>query len=143
MKRILFASVLLLSLAFSATAAVNEKVLKAFNETFRNAQEVKWHEYETAYQVNFRHNDIATSVIYDKDGNILEARRHSKDDILPLMIREKMKKRFADKQVWGVTEVVFNGQTTYRIVLHDDKKWVVVDSDSSGILFVRERFNKG
>lgn len=142
MKRILFASVLLLSFAFSATAAVNEKVLKAFNETFKNAKEVKWLEYETAYQVNFRHNDIATSVIYDRDGNILEARRHSKDDILPLMIREKIKKRFADKQVWGVTEVVSNGQTTYRIVLHDDKKWVVVDSDSSGILFVRERFNK-
>lgn len=143
MKRILFASVLLLSFAFSATAAVNEKVLKAFNETFRNAKEVKWHEYETAYQVNFRHNDIATSVIYDKDGNILEARRHSKEDILPLMIREKLKKRFADKQTWGVTEVVSNGQTVYRIVLHDDKKWIVVDSDASGILFVCERFNKG
>lgn len=143
MKRIIFASVLLLSFAFSATAAVTEKVLKAFNETFQNAQEVQWHEYETAYQVNFRYNDIATSVVYDKDGNILEARRHSKEDILPLIIREKLNKRFADKQVWGVTEVTMRDQTTYRIVLHDDTKWVIVDSDSYGVLFVREKFNKG
>lgn len=142
MKRIILASLLLFSLVLSATAAVNEKVLKAFNETFRNAREVQWHEYETAYQVNFRHNEVATSVIYDKDGNIIEARRHSKEDILPLMIREKLKKRFEGKQVFGVTEVVTDGQTTYRIVLHDAQKWVIVDSDSSGILMVHDRFNK-
>jgi hypothetical protein len=123
-------------------AAINEKVLKAFKETFRNATEVQWHEYETSYQVNFRHNDIATSVVYDKEGNILEARRHSKEDILPLIIREKLKKRFSGKQVWGVTELVVRDQTSYRIVLHDDKKWYVLDCDSSGVLFVRERFNK-
>lgn len=143
MKRIIFASVLLLSFAFSTRAAITEKVLKAFNETFQNAKEVQWHEYETAYQVNFLHNEIATSVVYDKEGNILEARRHSKEDILPLIIREKIKKRFADKQVWGVTEVTMRDRTTYRIVLHDDKKWVVVDSDSYGVLFVREKFDKG
>ncbi|HEY1114622.1 MAG TPA: hypothetical protein VGE66_13715 [Chitinophagaceae bacterium] len=143
MKRIIFASVLLLSFAFSATAAITEKVLKAFNETFHNAKEVQWHEYESAYQVNFLHNEIATSVVYDKEGNILEARRHSKEDILPLIIREKLKRRFEDKQVWGVTELTQRGQTSYRIVLHDAKKWVILDSDSNGVLFVREKFDKG
>lgn len=143
MKRIIIASVLLLSFAFSASAAITEKVLKAFNETFHNAKQVQWHEYETAYQVNFLHNDIATSVVYDKEGNILEARRHSKEDILPLIIREKLKKRFDGKEVWGVTEVTTKDRTTYRIVLHDSQKWVIVDSDSYGVLFVREKFNKG
>ena len=143
MKRIFFASLLLISFAFSASAAVTEKVLRAFSETFQNAREVQWHEYETAYQVNFRYNDIATSVTYDKDGNIIEARRHSKEDILPLIIREKLKKRFDDKQVWGVTELTVKDQTTYRIVLHDAKKWYIVDSDSNGLLFVRNKFNKG
>lgn len=143
MKRIIFASVLMLSFAFSATAAVTEKVLKAFSETFQDAQEVKWHEYEQAYQVSFRHNDVPTSVLYDKEGNIIEARRHSKEDILPLVIREKLKKRYADKQVFGVTELTTGNQTTYRIVLEDDKKWTIIDSDSYGVFFVRNRFTKG
>lgn len=143
MKRIIFASALLLSFAFSATAAVTEKVLKAFSETFQNAKEVKWHEYEKSYQVSFRYNDVPTSVLYDKEGNIIEARRHSKEDILPLVIREKLKKRFADKQVFGVTELTTGDQTTYRIVLEDDKKWTIIDSDSYGVLYVRNRYNKG
>lgn len=143
MKRIIFASVLLLSFAFSASAGITEKVLKAFNSTFHNAKQVQWHEYETAYQVNFVHNDIVSSVVYDREGNILEARRHSKEDILPLIVREKLQKRFADKQIKGVTEVSTKDRTTYRIVLHDDKKWVIVDSDSYGVLFVRDKFNKG
>jgi hypothetical protein len=143
MKRIIFASILLLSFAFSATAAVTEKVLKAFSETFSNAKEVKWHEYDKAYQVSFRYNEIATSVLYDKDGNIIEARRHSKEDILPLVIREKLKKRFADKQIFGVTELTVGDQTTYRIVLQDAKKWTILDSDAYGVLYVRNRYNKG
>lgn len=142
MKRFLFASVLLFSLVLSAKANVNEKVLKAFNSTFQNAKEVQWQEYATAYQVNFRQNDVPTTVVYDKEGNIIEARRYSKDDILPLMIREKLKKRFADKQVFGVTELVLNGETCYRIVLQDDKKWYILDCDATGLLSVRERFNK-
>jgi hypothetical protein len=142
MKRIIFASIMMLTLAASAHAAINEKVLKAFKETFQNAKEVQWHEYETAYQVNFKHNDVPTIVTYDKDGNITEARRHSKEDILPLMIREKLKKRFSGKEVFGVTELVIKDQTTYRIVLHDAKKWYVLDCDASGVLFVRDRYNK-
>jgi hypothetical protein len=143
MKRIIFASVLLLSFAFSAKAAITEKVLKAFSETFQNAKEVQWHEYETAYQVNFLYNDITTSVVYDRDGNIVEARRHSREDILPLVIREKLKKRFSNQQIWGVTELTVRDQTSYRVVLHDEKKWYIVDSDSNGVLFVSNKFNKG
>lgn len=142
MKRIIFASVLMLSFAASAHAAITEKVLKAFRETFQNAKDVQWHEYEATYQVNFKQNEIPTTVTYDKEGNITEARRHAKEDILPLMIREKLKKRFGDKKVHGVTELVVKDQTTYRIVLFDEKKWYVLDCDSFGVLFVRDRFNK-
>ena len=142
MKRILFASILFLSFAISAKAAITEKVLQAFKATFQNAKEVKWHEYESNYQVNFKYNDITTTVTYDKEGNILEARRHSKEDILPLAIREKLKKRYADKKVFGVTELVVNDQTMYRIVLEDDKKWIILDSDANGVLILQNKFNK-
>lgn len=142
MKRLIFASFLLLSLTLSAKAAINEKVLKAFNETFQNAKDVQWHEFASTYQVSFKQNDVATTVTYDRKGNIIEARRYSKADILPLVICQKLQKRFGGKAVWGVTEVVQGGSAIYRIVLHDDKQWYVLDYDAVGSLLGQERYNK-
>lgn len=142
MKKILFTAAVLFTLSFAAQAEVSEKVLKVFAETFQNAREVKWHEYDKTYQVNFKQNGIATSVLYDQEGNMLEARRHSKEDILPLIIKEKLKRKFSSQTVFGVTEVATPSATIYRIVLEDAKQWYVLETDANGAIYKRDKFFK-
>ena len=40
---------------------VNQKVLKAFEETFKQPKDVVWHEYENFYEVDFKQGEIKTS----------------------------------------------------------------------------------
>ena len=65
---------------------VNEKVLRAFQETFPIVNEVKWKEYANYYTVSFKQHDIQSEVRYDKEGNFLSSLRYYKEDMLPLSV---------------------------------------------------------
>jgi hypothetical protein len=73
MKKIIFVLTTMLASAtlFAMTPPlVNQKVLKAFEETFKQPKDVVWHEYENFYEVDFKQGEIKTLVRYDSDGNI-------------------------------------------------------------------------
>jgi hypothetical protein len=71
---------LCLVVAIGAMAAeppeVNEKVLKAFNETFMKATDVVWHEMQNSYEARFKQSEIVTRAIYDTEGNLLRTTRY-------------------------------------------------------------------
>ncbi len=145
MKRITLAVV---ALAFTlvsfagAPSIVSEKVLNAFSSTFKNATEVSWHEYTEYYEVRFIQNNIDTRVKYDMDGNVIQAVRYYFEDGLPLLIKAKLKSKFADKKVFGVTEVAQDNQVEYHIVLEDEKTWTKVKSDYFGNISVEKKYKK-
>ena len=63
MKKIIFVLTTMLASAtlFATTPPeVNQKVLKAFGETFKQPKDVVWHEYENFYEVDFKQGDIKT-----------------------------------------------------------------------------------
>src|SRR6476659_1750933 len=104
MKKILLAAIVL---AFSFRALAddpNEKVLNAFNKTFPHVKEVAWTENEHSYEVKFKQNEILSKVTYDKDGNILKTLRYYYEQNLPLLVLSKVKNKFNDKKIYGVTE---------------------------------------
>src|SRR5215471_20388686 len=108
MKKLMFAFVMLLSSAvvFARTVPdVNQKVLKAFAETFKNPKDVIWHEYENFYEVDFNQDAIKTVVRYDTDGNIIGTTRYYFESQLPPYITSKLKKKYPDRSVYGVTEI--------------------------------------
>lgn len=77
MKRLLIVAVLLASVAaYAAPPEINEKVLKVFNETFSQAKDVSWDEYDNFYTVRFKNQNIDTRVQYDKEGKILQTLRY-------------------------------------------------------------------
>lgn len=121
---------------------VNEKVLTAFKQTFATATNPVWHEYADYYIVKFNQNDIDTRIKYDLEGNILETTRYYKEDALPIILRAKLKNRFSDKTVFGVTEVSNHSDITYYIVLEDEKNWLNIKTDVYGNMQVEKKFKK-
>ena len=144
MKKIILAA-FVLSFSFCAFAidpTVNEKVLNAFNKTFKNVQDVSWSETENSYQANFKQNQMISRVIYDKEGNIVQTFRYYYEQQLPIMVLAKVKARFSDKKIYGVTEVASEEGLYYYITLEDDKKWVEVKADNYGSLTIEKKFKK-
>ncbi len=145
MKKIILAAVILISsfYSFASDPGVNEKVLEAFNKTFSDARDVSWAETATSYEVSFKQHEIQLKVNYDKEGNIINTLRYYSEEHLPLMVISKIKTRFADKTIFGVTEISSEEGTYYHVVLEDDKSWVEVKADVFGSISVQKRMRKG
>jgi len=132
--------------AIGAKAAVppevNQKVLKAFNETFTKAQNVVWHEAGNTYQASFKQSEITTRAIYDADGNLLRTTRYYSEEYLPINIITKLKKKYEGKKIHGVTETTTSEEAYYQIIIEDEKNWYIVNADVSGSLELSQKFKK-
>lgn len=142
MKKILLAAIVFAS-SFTAMADdPSEKVLEVFNKTFPNVKEVAWTENEQSYEVKFKQNEVLSKITYDKDGNILRTLRYYEEQDLPLLVLSKVKRKFTDKKIFGVTEESSEEGTFYHIILEDDKHWINITADGYGSIKVDKKYNK-
>lgn len=145
-KSILFVCTLFIAgslLASAPTGNVNEKVLKVFNETFgTSATEVTWTELNNTYTVKFVNHGFATTVKYDEDGNFISSICYYTGNELPIDIQCKLKKKYADKKIFGVTEQVVGDEVTYFVKLEDDKSWITVKIDNYRNMQITEKYKK-
>ena len=146
MKKLIFALTMLLGstmiFAKSTPPEVNEKVLKAFQETFKNPKDVNWHEYENYYEVDFKQDEIKTQVRYDGDGNITGTTRYYFEKQLPPHILSKLKMKYPQRSIYGVTEIYTESDLQYYITMEDEKNWYTVKSSPLGNLEQTEKFKK-
>lgn len=126
----------------NADEIISDKLLQAFKHTFPDAREVKWVEQADKFTVNFKQGDILTKVEYDKDGNFLNSLRYYSEKNLPVNILCRLQKKYADKSVFGVTEVTNESSVEYYIKMEDAKNWVTVHSDSEGNMRIVEKYGK-
>jgi hypothetical protein len=144
MKKLLaiLASTFIVVSSFAFDPNVNEKVLKSFNETFSTAEDVKWEKFETYYTVSFYQSGIQSKVNYDYSGTMLSSLRYYAPQMLPLNIYNKIKKGYAKKEMFGVTEVTFNNEVVYYVKLQDAKKWITLKIDGVGNTELVESYKK-
>ncbi|MFI5185306.1 MAG: hypothetical protein ACHQF0_01130 [Chitinophagales bacterium] len=145
MKKIIFVMTMLLGSAtiFAATPPkVTQKVLKAFEETFKNPTDVTWHEYTNFYEVDFNEDEIKTQVRYDSEGNIIGTTRYYFEKQLPPFIISRLKKKYPERSVYGVTEIYSETDLTYYITMEDDKNWFTVKANPLGSLEQTEKYKK-
>jgi hypothetical protein len=145
MKKIILFVALLVSIVAGAAASpteVNEKVLKAFKETFSQAQDVVWHEYENYYQANFRQDDIQVRAQYDQEGVLIKTTRYYGEKQLLPNIVSRLKKKYGTKEIFGVTEVTSDEEVSFVISLRDEKNYYEVKSDIYGNLEQTDKFKR-
>jgi hypothetical protein len=121
---------------------VNEKVARSFRETYPKAEQVNWKEYPQSFMVYFVENGIKSNIIYGKDGSFIQSTRYYDEESLPFYLLVTVKKKFADKKIFGVTEVSGPDHIEYYIKLEDEKRWMTIKVDADGNLELVEKFNK-
>ena len=145
-RKFLFAFACLLSVSAGVFASdgftISEKILASFKQTFPNAEQVKWMEQPDKYVVNFKENGILTKIEYDMDGNFVSSLRYYTEKNLPVNIICKLQKKYADKKVFGVTEMTTDAAVEYYIKLEDATNWITVKSNADGNLQVVEKYKK-
>lgn len=145
MKKMILSVAILVSIVAAASVSpseVNEKVLKAFTETFGQVKDVVWHEYDNYYQANFRQDEIQVRAQYDESGTLIKTiRYYGEKQLLPNIV-SKLKKKYADKEVFGVTETTSPDEVTFLVTLKDAKNWYVIKSDAFGNLEQTEKFKR-
>jgi hypothetical protein len=145
MKKLIFVLTMLLgsAAAFAITGPdVNEKVLKAFQQTFKDPKDVLWHEYENYYEVDFKQDEIKTQVRYDSEGNITGTTRYYFEKQLPPHILSSIKKKYPQRSIYGVTEIYSETDLQYFITMEDEKNWYTIKSNPLGNLEQTEKFKK-
>ncbi|HEX2534840.1 MAG TPA: hypothetical protein VHK69_13940, partial [Chitinophagaceae bacterium] len=128
--------------ASAASPSVDEKLLKLFKQSFPTAKKVSWYESGSSYEVYFENNEIKYKVKYDAEGQVVRTERYYGARELPPFIIMKLKQRFGDKEVFGVTEITTDEGLKYHITLQDQDRWYQVVSNSSGQLSLERKFKK-
>jgi hypothetical protein len=145
MKKVIYLAFLLtgfVAIAAPAPSKVNEKILKAFNETFTAAQNVSWQEYEDYSQANFVVDKILVRAQYAEDGRLIRTiRYYSEKELLPNIVA-KLKKRYAGKEIAGVTESSSDEEVSFTINIKDENNWYIVKADVYGNLQQTEKFKR-
>ena len=145
MKRIIYLAFLLtgfVAVAAPAPSDINEKVLQAFKQTFTAAQNVTWHEYDGYTQANFDVEKVQVRAQYASDGKLIRTiRYYSEKELLPNIVA-KLKKKYGDKEIAGVTESSSDDEVSFVINIKDAKHWYIVTTDVYGNAQQVEKFKR-
>jgi hypothetical protein len=145
MKRIINLAFLLtgfVAVAAPAPSEINEKVLKAFKETFTAAQNVTWHEYEDYTQANFEVEKVQVRAQYAEDGRLIRTiRYYSEKELLPNIVA-RLKKKYTGKEITGVTESSSEDEVSFVINIKDENHWYIVKTDVYGNTQQTDKFKR-
>jgi hypothetical protein len=143
MKKMLFSLLLIgaVTVAF-ATPPVNEKVMKQFQSVFPAVENARWFESDGHYDVYFEKENTKYQIRYDENGKILSTRNYYPGSKLCPFIKAKLNEKFADKSIFGVTEITNSNEMYYVIVLEDEDTWTNVQADAIGQLRTLTKMKK-
>jgi hypothetical protein len=108
---------------FAQDVKVSEKAKAAFSKLYPKAENVKWgSEGSKAYEVEFKLNGLATSVVIDKEGIISETESEINKADLPKGVAEFIA---TNNKGWSITEtakmVDAKGNTTFEAQISKGK----------------------
>ncbi|MFI5156691.1 MAG: hypothetical protein ACHQEM_10920 [Chitinophagales bacterium] len=120
----------------------DEKLLRSFQESFPNAQQVAWKELPETFVVNFVEDGIRSQIIYEKSGAFLSSTRYYQEKNLPYYLITNIRKKYPDTRIFGVTEIASSSGIEYYLKMEDSKVWFTIKLDSEGNLRLIEKYKK-
>lgn len=139
------AALLFATSAFAAKGPekVNRAVKKAFEQQFSAAENVSWDKADNFYFANFRLNDRDISVAYDENGELVGTSRSVTVDELPLSISMAIAEKYEGYKVGkNASEISFEGESSYYIVVENSKQTIKLKCYSNGDMSVVSKTKK-
>ncbi len=116
----------------------NWQVLKAFQQRFRNAENITWHEESELAIVRFTLNHSSVQAFFDLDGTLLGTARSILFTELPLLSTMGVNNRFENGIFYDIIEYTVNGELYYIITIETPTKKMEVKVLPTGETFIRK-----
>lgn len=143
MKKLIYFFLLLQGLTAAADPGEPAPVVReAFAKTFESAVHTSWSVYENYSVAWFEMGGIQARVYYSNSGELLKTIRYYDKSYLPFRILAAVNKKYAGREITGVTELNRGDETSYQVTLRDDRYWYQVHSDGFGNLEQEEKFSR-
>ncbi len=130
MKKVLFSTLIVISLVSSAFAAPTKKVgsiiKNAFASNFRNAENVKWDETKDYYKASFVSNNVATEAYYDRKGDFIGSSHAITLDELPTAIKRSFAKKYGSYTVKEAIQFDAVEESAWYISAENEKQSVIL-----------------
>ena|SRR5690348_927677 len=136
MKKIIFATVILVAISITSFAGgkeVDMKLLKDLATTLKSSVQVNWSDRDTYTKATFRFNDKTAYAFYGNENELIGfAVQFAKED-MPDVISNALKSKYADWQV--VDAIVFidpKGYLNYYAQVQKDNKGLALKITPNG-----------
>jgi hypothetical protein len=143
MKKVILYFATCILIVSSVAAMPGSKTLKRFNETFPNAQNVKWIDDKAGFFVSFMQNGNFNKVFYNSDGNLVYALKYCNAEELPNNIVMGLNEKYGAAKVLGVTEVTTQSSMFYNVKLSKEKKLYDLNVLADGSIAKAEVYDDG
>ena len=115
----------LIKIGTDAPEAVSKgKALTAFQSDFPQATEATWYNNANdASYVVFNTQGKTNRAMFNKKGRMLYRISYYYKEMLPASVVKKVNDTYRDKTIFGITEINYNNDTVYVLVLEDKTHW--------------------
>src|SRR5678815_2799817 len=124
-KLVSYAACMLIVLSVAATP--DSKTIRLFNQTFPNAQHVKWYDNTAGYYAYFTQNGYSERALFDKEGDFVCSWKYGDEKILPTNIIMTLNKRYSDSKIIGAVEYTEGANMTYEVKVSKGSVWYNVN----------------
>jgi len=124
-KLVSYAACMLIVL--SVAAAPDSKTIRLFNQTFPNAQNVKWYDNTSGHYAYFTQNGYSERALFSKQGQFICSWKYGDEKILPTNIMMAISKRYSDGKVIGATEYTEGDNMSYEVKVTKGANWYNVN----------------
>jgi len=139
------ATVLLATSAFASAGPekVSPKVKAEFEKSFTGAVNVNWQKNEDYYFASFTLNSNEVSAAYNENGELMGVSRQIAATQLPITVALAISDKYQGYDVAKtVTELNYQGQTSYFVVVENSKQTLKLKCNSSGDITVDSKTKK-
>ena len=122
---------------------VNAKVKAAFQQDFSHASSVNQKVESDFYFASFQLNGVSIDAAYNEDGELVGTSRKINVDQVPLAISMELAKKYQGYSISSqVTEINFEGQTSYYIDVQDNTQVIGLKCAGNGDISVNNKTKK-
>ncbi|AFH47877.1 Hypothetical protein IALB_0165 [Ignavibacterium album JCM 16511] len=132
-KNLLIALLLFSFTAFAQQVNVPKSAKDAFSKLYPKATEVKWDKENQGYEASFKLNGKDMSVIFDKDGKVMETETAIEISQLPKGVEKYVMDNFKGYKITGAAKIVkANGEELFEAEITKGKEKKDLFFDKNG-----------
>ena len=106
---------------------LKETVLISLQSSFPDATAVTWYNMAKGHlYVAFNIPGKTSRAMFDKKGKMLYSISYYSKEMLPASVLQKVNDNYCGKSIFGITEISFDHETVYELVLEDKTSWTDV-----------------